>query len=79
MPNNDEQLKLLLNLLGKNKNPPSRSAGELGLNDYILNSLNASQSDLLKTLMNDPKAADAFLKSTQAQGILKNLKNQRKD
>lgn len=68
----NDNLNLLLNLLGKDKKAPQTTNKE-ELNKYVMDSLNSQQTDMLKKLMNDPKAANDFINSTQAQEILKKL------
>lgn len=73
MANNNDNIDLLLKLLGKNNPPPPKTASKEELNEYIMNSLNDSQSEMLKKLMSNPSAADNFMKSPQAQEILKKI------
>ncbi|MDR1631014.1 MAG: hypothetical protein LBS36_12515 [Oscillospiraceae bacterium] len=75
MANNQEQVDLLLKLLGKNKKAPSKNASQEEISKFILDNLSDSQSEALKSLMNDPNATDGFMKNPQVQELLKKLKN----
>lgn len=80
MANNQDQLDFLLKLLGNNKNAknaPAKDASQEEISKFILENLSDSQSETLKTLMNNPNSTDGFLKNPQVQEILKKIKKQK--